>query len=282
MTSETHDETALSRLWQSVSKLLVWIGASAGTLTLVLSTCGYLVEHAYLDRLGIPRTFYEAQPAEYVTAGGKFFMGIIPLAAAGAPQFVIRYWWLALAILAVGASAWRWRWREEWRWLSAAALLGMWLVVALPRFESDLPTHDANALVAILTTVVVAGILYCYVELAMRQPRPDVAATSRRRAYAARLPFVVLLISAALALPYLRGAHAMTRRHPDIEFLGKDRAYFCELAGASDEAACGHDLSQLIEVGRDRAILRRSADTQIYVVPAGTLNTFRIVQRGGE
>lgn len=277
MDSETHAETAVTRLWHSAAQLLMWIGGSAGTITLVLSACGYLVEHAYLDSLGVPRTFFEATPAEYVTAGGKFLIGIVPLAAAGAAQFLVRLWWLALVMVAAGVSAWWWHWRTEWRWLAAAGFLALWQLLVLPQFDRSLPRQDANALVAMLTTVVVAGIVYAYAELTLGETPASVRSSLLIRSYAVRLPFFALLISAAVALPYLRGAYALTRIHPDIEFLGKDREYFCELAGEGKENGCGHDGWQLIEVGTARAIVRRVADGKIYVVPADALKTFRIV-----
>jgi hypothetical protein len=278
MDSETKDSASFTGLLQSASKLVVWVGASAGAISLILSVFGYLVEHAYLDQLGVPRTYYEAQPAEYITAGGKFLMGVIQLAAVGAPQFVLRYWWFAVVVIAASAAAWRWRWRAEWRWLCAAAFLAVWLLIALPRFEASLSPPEANALVAAFTAVTVGGIVYAYAELSMDGPPGDKAtAVSLRRRYGPRVPFLVLLLSAILALPYLRGAYATKRTPASIEFIGKDRAYFCELAGEASPDVCAQETWQLIEVGKDRAILRHTKDQKLYIVPAGMLTTFRIV-----
>ena len=265
------------QLLQSAAKLVTWVGASAGAISVVLSVFGYLVEYAYLDRLGVPRTYYEAKPAEYVMSGGKFLMGVIQLAAVGAPQFALRYWWLALALIAASVAAWRWRWPAEWRWLGAAAFLALWLLIALPQFETHLTPRDAHVLVAIFTAVTVAGILYAYAELSLDGPPADAAAAvPLRRRYGPRIPFLLLLLSAVLALPYLRGAYATTRTLAEIEFLGKDRAYFCELAGDASAPACAQETWQFIEVGKDRAILRHTRDNRLYIVPASALNTFRI------
>lgn len=278
MDSEIKAPASFTGLVQSASKLVVWVGASAGAISLILSVFGYLVEHAYLDQLGVPRTYYEAKPAEYITAGGKFLMGMIQLAAVGAPQFALRYWWFAMVLVAALAAAWRWRWRAEWRWLGAAAFLAVWLLIALPRFEDSLSPPEANALVAVFTAVTVGGIVYAYAELSIDGPPGDKStAVPLRRRYGPRVPFLVLLLSAILALPYLRGAYATTKTHATIEFIGKDRAYFCELAGEASQDACAQETWQLIEVGKERAILRHTKDKKLYIVPASALTTFRIV-----
>ena len=56
---------------------LVWIGgASAGT-SVVLAALGYLVHHAYLESLGVPRTLFHAHPTEYVVSGAKMLLAIL-------------------------------------------------------------------------------------------------------------------------------------------------------------------------------------------------------------
>jgi hypothetical protein len=269
MDSEIKDAPSFTGLLQSVSKLIAWVGASAGAIGLVLTVFGYLVEHAYLDRLGVPRSYYEAKPIEYITVGGKFLMGVIQLSFIGVPQFLIRFWWLALILLATAAVAWRWRWPEQWRWLTAAGFMFIWLSLALPKFDNGLSQREAYAMVAAFTAITAVGIVYSFVELSISRP-----ATSWRL-YTPRVPFFLLLSASILALPYLRGAYATERNNPTVEFIGKDHSYFCEIAGDTSEA-CASQSWQLIEAGKDRAILRHSTDHKIYVVPAAALNTFRI------
>lgn len=274
MDSGTKDAVSFTGLLPSVSKLIAWVGASGGAIGLILTVFGYLVEHAYLDRLGVPRSYYEAKPIEYTTAGGKFLMGMIQLSFVGVPQFLVRYWWLALILLAVAAAAWKWRWPEPWRWLTAAAFMFVWLSISVPRFDSGLSRRDAYALVASFTAITAAGIVYAFAELSFHGPAAGPVANWSL--YAPRIPFLLLLAAAMLALPYLRGAYATERNNPTIEFIGKDRSYFCELAGDTSEDICAKQSWQLIESGKDRAILRHTTDHKIYVVPATALNTFRI------
>src|SRR2546428_8857888 len=99
MDSETRDAASFTGLLQSLSMLIAWVVTSGGAIGLILTAFGYLVEHAYLDRLGVPRTYYEAKPAEYMMAGGKFLMGVVQLTIVGVPQFAVRYWWLALILI---------------------------------------------------------------------------------------------------------------------------------------------------------------------------------------
>lgn len=276
MDSETKQATSFTSLLQSLSKLIAWVGASSGAIGLVLTIFGYLVEHAYLDRLGVPRSYYEAKPVEYTTAGAKFLMGMLALAFPGLIQFTVRYWWLAVLLVAMVLMARKWRWPQEWRWLAAGAFLFVWMCVSLPRFDDSIGSHDAYALVAAFTAVAVAGLIYAFAELTYFPPGGDRAAGWRF--YAPRLPFLFLLAVAVLCLPYLRGTYATQRNSPTVEFLGKDRAYLCELSGQPADT-CATQSWQLIEMGKDHAILRLTSDNKIYIVPAAELTTFRVVAK---
>jgi hypothetical protein len=253
----------------TASKFVLWLGSSAGAVTLILTAFGFLVEHARFDQLGVPRNLYEASPTEYVVMGGKFLLALIPMAGLGCFHFILTYWWIALATLLVAALV-RWRrWPANWRWLIFAACLALAL-----GFIAKGP-WDENA-VAMLDFITVAAVIYCYLELTLEtesSPLPSRVLS--------RLPFFALLSGALVALPYLRGVYAISRDYPIVEFLGKDEAFFRELAGVSGQgntAECRGSLWELIDVGKQRAILRNLCDARIYVVPVSALNTFRIVQ----
>lgn len=266
--------TGLPR-WEAISRFLVWLGGSTGTIGVVLTAFGFLVEHAQFDRLGVPRTLYEATSREYVVTGGKFLMGLLPLALAGFLQFCVNYWWLALGILLASAlTGWKAR-SSNVRWLVAAACLIVSLTVVAARFlRHDGPDGPG---VAMFTFVVVGGLVFCYIEIAFG--RPDTGPSHLASKYAFRLPLLVLLICSAVTLPYVHGYYAPPRDYPVTQFLGKDKTYFCELAGVQnspERANCDLETWQVIEIGKDRAIVRRVSDSKIYVVPASSLTTFRI------
>lgn len=276
MTDDKSPTTGLPG-WQVIPRFLLWLGASTGAIGVVLSVFGFLVEHAHFDRLGIPRALYEATPNEYLVTGGKFLMGIVPLALTGSLQFLLNYWWLALGTILLGLLMW---WRSvssNLRWLVAAGCMGLALGLLALRFQS----HDAPdyAGVAMFTFVVVACIAFSYIEVSFVGAANAVHGHSGSR-YAFRVPFVVLLLCALIALPYLRGYYALEREYPLVQFLAKDKAFFCDLAGdqtAKEQQICDREVWQIIDVGKERAILRRVTDSRIYVVPVSSLTTFRIL-----
>jgi lysylphosphatidylglycerol synthetase-like protein (DUF2156 family) len=261
--------------WQKISSFLVWLGGSTGTISVVLTVFGFLVEHARFDRLGVPRTLYEATSREYVVTGGKLLMGLLPMALAGFLQFCVNDWWLAAGILVAGAvTVWKSK-SSNVRWLVAAACLIVALAVVGARFLR----HDGSdgPGVAMFTFVVVGALVFCYIEIAFGRPDTDLPHLASK--YAFRLPFLVFLICSVVTLPYIHGFYSPPQDYPVAQFLGKDKTYFCELAGVQNSpqrASCDLETWQIIEIGKDRAILRRISDSKIYVVPAGSLTAFRI------
>ena len=78
-------------------KIVAWLGASAGGLTILLGAIGFLALNAHDVMLGIPRLGQNNQ--EYVSIGGLFFgRSIIFLVA----SFISAKSWIVLAILLVG------------------------------------------------------------------------------------------------------------------------------------------------------------------------------------
>jgi|SRR6185369_3539660 len=77
-------------------KIIAWLGASAGGLTLLLGAIGFLALSAHDVMLGIPRSV-QNNP-EYVTVGGLFFgRSIIFLVA----SFISAKSWIVLAVLLI-------------------------------------------------------------------------------------------------------------------------------------------------------------------------------------
>lgn len=263
--------------WTLVSRFLLWLGGSTGAIGIVLSTFGFLVEHADFDRLGIPRSLYQATPREYLVTGGKFLLGILPLAFTGLLQFCVNYWWFALAVGLIAALM-RWkRGSSRIRWIIATFCLAASLAIIGSRFRADGSPDYAG--VAMFTFAVVTGAAYAFAE--WLYPAASEPANSHPIShYAWRVPFMVILICALIALPYLRGYYALKRNYPVVQFLGKDQAYFRELTGSQathDLPSSEQETWQIIDIGTERAILRRVADSRIYVVPATALTTFRIL-----
>jgi hypothetical protein len=258
------------------SKLVGWVGVSTGALTLICTVFGYVVEHAWLDHLGIPRIAYDSGSTAYVISGLNFLTSLIPLAVVGALEFILDYWWMVLVAAALGTAAWRLRLRRELRLLSATILYAVWLGAILIRFQRDAGRSDPNAL-AIFTFGTIVGLLYCYREAYLAAQNPGKATFL---AQASRLPIAALVFSSFFALPYLKGIHGTERTLPKIQFIGKDRAYFCELVGRPDDPQCGE--WELIELGKDRALLRWPPDRRIVIVPASAISTFQLQNNEGE
>ena len=267
MDSETEKEAAAPSFLQLASKFVLWLGGSASAISLFLTGLGYLVEHARLDRLGVPRSLYEASPTEYIVVGGKFLLGVGPLAAAGSLHFVSRYWWLVvITVLAALLASWS-RWSANWRWLAFAGCFALSLsFVAAGHWDENR--------VAMFTFLTVVAIAYCYVELVLTTGSARLASR-----FACRLPFFAVLSCAVVALPYLRGTYGLSREYPVIKFLGKDEALFHELAAGSGSQNhdCIEGLWELIDIGKERVILRNVCDTRVYLVPSSAVSTFRIV-----
>lgn len=255
-------------------KLVAWVGASTGALSLICTTFGFLVEHAYLERLGVPRTVYEATPAEYLVAGAKFLAGVVPLAVVGAGLFLLSYWWMLLLVVTSAILVRRRRIGVDARLGIAAAVYAIWIYAMLLRFESRGAKPDHEGL-AIFAFGAAAGLLYCCFELfaagVKSSPRPA-------SEYLARAPLFALVFCCVFALPFLKGSHGTEKVYPYIEFLGKDHDTFCQLAGGIDKQDCAK--WQLIELGKERALLRRPPDNAVFVVPVNELKTFRLSQGG--
>lgn len=262
------------RAWRS----LVAAGAAAGSISAVLTVFGFLVEHAYFDQLGVPRTLYEATPTEYIVTGGNFLLGIVPLAMTGAIAFVLVFWWLAFIGVAAAAAAIRLRCPPALQWLLSAVWLGVALSVVSLRFQGGAGVTRRQA-VAMFTFLVAAGILFCCMRLMLdTETRPPSPFDSRL--FTLRIPSYTVLIAAIVTLPYLRGAYAIQREYPIVEFLGKDRDAMCALINGSSSATCAETSWELIEAGKQRVLLRKAGDVRIYVIPVSALNTFRISRKG--
>jgi hypothetical protein len=284
MATETKPELAIGsqgeklpvNLFLVASKLVAWVGVSTGALTLICTVFGYVVEHAWLDHLGVPRIAYDSGSTVYVVSGVNFLASLIPLAVLGSLEFALDYWWMIPLAVALAVVVWRLRPRSEFRLLGATILYVVWLGAMLIRFERDGDRSDPNAL-AIFAFGTIVGLLYSYQEAYVAAQHPGPATFL---AQAARLPVLALVFCSFFALPYLKGIHGTERVLPKIQFVGKDRAYFCELLGRSDNPQCG--VWELIELGRDRAVLRWPTDHRIVVVPANAISTFQIQNDGRE
>jgi hypothetical protein len=268
MDSQTDKAAGASSFLQLASKFVLWLGGSASAISLFLTGLGYLVEHARLDRLGVPRSLYEASPTEYIVIGGKFLLGLAPLAAAGSVHFVSRYWWLAVVTVLTALLSWWKDWSTNWRWLAFAGCLALSLsFVAAGRWDENT--------VAMFTFLTVAAIAYCYVEIVFATGPARLASR-----VACQLPFFAVLSCAVVALPYLRGTYGLSYNYPVVKFLGKDEVFFRELASGSvtqNHNDCVEGLWELIDIGKQRVILRNVCDTKVYLVPSGAVSTFRIV-----
>ncbi len=259
-------------------KLLLWFGASTGALTAICTVFGYLVEHSYLDQLGVPRSAYEATSREYVVTGAQFLVGLVPVSLLGGPLFLAHYWWVAVLVAAFAVLSWKRRFSSPRRFMLAAACYAAWLVAMAFRFERATPPDPESFAMLAFGTIV--AFFYCSCELFAAAQSTKIP--ERASDLVARLPFFALLLCSVFALPIVKGIHGTTRTYPSVQFLGKDRELFCGLAGVPSQPSdpdCG--TWQLVEFGKDRALLRRPPSPLIYVVPTSSITTFRLQPTGG-
>lgn len=268
--------------------IILWLGGSAGSIGVLLTAFGFLVEHAYLEGLKVPRTVFEATATEYIVSGGKFLVGLLPHALIGLLQFVLNCWWAVIPlVIYAGLFAFK-KWTLGVRLSVFTGLYAIWLAVILLHFEKggkptslfDLPPDGS---VAIFTFTTIAGVMYfCWeVRNVRRKWNRATNFNGILRSYKLQLPLFLLLVCAILALPYLRGRYGTKRMYPTIEFLGSERGYFDELVSDSlstdIESASGRAW-QIIEIGEEKAILRLKESKQVYVVPKDKITSFRIVK----
>jgi hypothetical protein len=123
----------------------------------------------------------------------------------------------------------------ELKLFGATILYTLWLATMLLRFQRAADRSDPNAL-SIFVFGTVVGLLYCYQEAYVAARNPG---TPTFLGQASRLPMVALVFCSFFALPYLKSLHGTERTLPKIQFIGKDRAYFFELVGQSDNPQCG-------------------------------------------
>jgi hypothetical protein len=277
----TNDKAPTSGLpgWQLVPRFLLWLGGSTGVIGVVLSVFGLLIEHGLFDRLGIPRTLYEATPDAYLVTGGKFLLFIVPLALTGSLFFIQCYWWLVLGTILMSALLWWKSCSSRVRWLIAAGCMALALILLALRFENhQAPDHEG---VTMFIFVVVVGITYSYIEgLFLPDSKfAEQGMSSLGTRYGVRVPFFVFLLCALVPLPYLWGYYGLMREYPLVQFLAKDQAFFCDILVKQnpwEQLTCDQEVWRVINLGKERAILQRDVGSRIYVVPAASLTTFSI------
>lgn len=284
MNSKNNDESKnlVKKFWLFIG----WLVGSAGSISLLLSAVGFLVEHAYLERIGLTHTLYEATAPEYIVSGGKFLMGIIPLAVIGFFYFLFNFWWLSLAIIFVTVFLWRKKVSSEKRLIVVAILYAIWLTLIIPFFDRNSLINSIVSLstekgVTIFTFTTITAIVYFCIEILHSEKRKT---KNLMRKYFERAPLFLLLICSVIALPYLRGRYAIQRNYPLIEPLAEDRIFFNNLVSSDPENSINQEKGsqnenwRLIHIGKEKAILLRVADGQIYVVSKNKIMNFRIIE----
>lgn|GEM_PF-5456156 len=272
MTSVDSTSGSSPRILQSAVAVVAWIGASLTGLTAILTACGYVVVHTYLATLGVPRSVYDAKPAEYVVAGGNFLAGLIPLAFASIPALFVYAWWLVVIVVATVAVA-RWRkWQSATRMYAAALLYYIWISLVLVHLTSGplpwlLPRSSTTTYgLFVLVLLCTAGLP------AAGEPR-DMPTRYSSRYRRSLLPLIILIVVSVILLPYLRGMYATVRPRPQLVPLGEDALYLQQLTNCGAECRWS-----LVDMGETSSILRQEPGGAIYVLPTAKLKTFRLEQ----
>lgn len=273
-------------------RVIVWVGASATAIGVMLASFGYLVESAYLTRFGVRRGVIDLGQNEYIVTGGQFLIGIPGLMVTGAIQLVVRCWYL-IPVIAMICVVGRWRrLGPAFPWLAFAALHAVWLGATLSALGGSADAATARARVAMLTFTTVVALTYAW--LARPSTRastgslapPDAASAPRETGQAtrrllARAPYLAVLVMAVVMLPYVRGAYGELRDDAVIQLDPGEARLLCGLARGPDctPEACRDEQWQLIAFGKDKVVLRNLQTAEVYVAPIGVAQTFRIRNR---
>ena len=100
-TATNSPNTETQGVWTRLAplKIITWLGASAGGLTILLGAVGFLALGAHDAMLGIPRSIQNN--SEYVAVGGLFFgRSVIFLIA----SFISVQSWIVLGVLLIGVA----------------------------------------------------------------------------------------------------------------------------------------------------------------------------------
>lgn len=305
MTSKATQINALEPLatGQGILKIIAlfvaWVGGAASAIGIILTACGYVVENSYLATIGVPRSVYEARAIEYTVSGGFFLVGLMPLAVVGCAQFLLNCWWCGLVVAGTAILAWKLKLRRSARLLLSALFYFVWLLLILFQFETRsaglIFPSNGNSLMAIFTFTNLLALAYLYLERlrAVRAIAPrDGPSETNLLVY---VPFLVVLVTAFLLMPYVRGTYAEKRNHPTFAALGEGATYLKELVSTSSgpeakaavsanrispdaDNSAGKSSWQLIEIGEKKIILRSFEDESIVVVPVEKVPAFRLTE----
>ena len=232
-------------------KVVAWLGASAGGLTILLGAIGFLALNAHDVMLGIPRSSNQ----EYVAVGGLFFARSIIFLVA---SFISAKSWIVLGLLVIAVIVLFNIPRRLCRGRSLAIVLcGIALLVAeifgLARLVRPLQisnlllnlSADANAAGKdVVDALLVKDSIWLSVEygflvllvlafsvtfLLLEQESQDRTALSRNRAnrtrfwHVARVPAFILLLICIFLLPRAYGVLTISNDYPAVVIESKDQ-----------------------------------------------------------
>jgi len=251
---------------KKIAGVVGWVGGAMAGLIAVLTACGYVIESCYLGTLGVPRTVFDAKPAEYVLTGGNFFLALPANILVGAISFVVYCLWALLALVAIVLIVRRLRIDRFPAVIAAAVLFTTWMTLILVHLTvAPLTIFPSNTLVMfqLFAFSVALGVA---ILLAFDVGARRVTTGTYRRA---RLPLLALIVIACLLLPLLRGTYAIVRHHPILRPLGADAKYLGELRRCASW--------RLVNMGASAAILSCDGSRGVVVIPSDKLTTFELV-----
>lgn len=261
----------LASLIRPLGGFVAWIGASVGSLSVVLTVLGYLVESAYLSSLGLRRGMLELAPIEYMASGGQFLLGLIPLSFSGMLNFLLDYWWtVPLVIIAFHFGMWR-KLGSTYRWVLCASVNMIWLAFVIPLLEKSVPGSDANKIISMMCFMATLSVIYAVTEQALASSKKSAKST-----IIGQVLFYAVLSVTLLTLPYARGLKGLERELPNVQLTSKDVAAFCAIFTNTDSSTCTKRTWQLVQIGKEKSLLRDPMDGSIYIIPSSMIATLRI------
>ena len=174
MDTESESKTLLNSFkltTRTIAQFVVWFGGASSGLALLLTACGFIVNYAYLDSLGVPRSAFDVKVSEHVLAGGNFIISLFQFTSLGLINILLNAWWLIGIVLLVGIICWRLCIKPGYRIQLFGLIYAGWMLFSLPQLSE---TNQINyfgieittaALVMMITAATMLAATYLFAEL---------------------------------------------------------------------------------------------------------------------
>ena len=267
----------------TLAKSIGWLGGAAGGIVILLTACGYIVNYAYLESLGVPRSSLGIKASEHVLAGGHFIISLIQFSTIGLLNLLVNAWWFILALLLSGIICWWLHAKNISRLILFSIIYVLWMFLALSKLSDTGNTNfygvdiTSAAIVMMHTAMTVIAIIYIVTEALLLGSLDKLAALKYRLA---SVFFGLVVLTASTMLPYLKGAYATKQVHPLIKPIVVNLNHddkMIDNGGLDSKSDLWQRQLQIIQVGEKKIVLRDTQDQSIIIIPTETIPAYRLI-----